>query len=643
MKVVSLVIPALVLLTACGDDAAPAPPPDRVDGVDSGIEPAPIEPIAGDPLPPVSGGGLLVTDDDALAIVADASLDQVFVVDIEPLAVRATLELEAGDEPGRLVEDGAGHVHVALRRGGAVVSIDPRAGTILDRRAVCAAPRGIAYRASDDALIVACAEGELVFLPAAGGPVTARHSAPSDIRDVVVAEDDTLMVSRFRAAEVLLFDAAGETLRQVVTFPDSAPLRPTREPRPDETQVVSEAAVAWRMIAAGGGAYVLHQRATSGVLDDADEPRSEGSYGGGFEECDGVVDTATTWVGTDGSTSDVGTLARTALGVDLALSPSGDEMLVAAPGSNEAMVFGTTIADNIDAPTPTPSAFEPSVEAPMGTSVSTPPPDTIHSNCLTPLRVLPNPPELSTPVAVAWGQDNTTVAVYQAISRLVIVRPDGSSAMVRLSSEERSNTGFRIFHTATSAGLACASCHPEGGDDGRVWFFSGAGLRRTQHFAGALLGTEPFHWSGDMTSFEMLVHMVFEGRMSGPPLSDEQMAVFAQWLDSLAPPPRPEPTDPAAVARGEALFASAEVGCATCHAGPLLTNSTTVDVGTGGPLQVPSLIGVRYRAPYMHDGCASDFRARLTDATCGGGDMHGHTSDLDDAQLDDLVTYLETL
>ena len=36
----------------------------------------------------------------------------------------ATVALNAGDEPGRVVADAAGRVHVALRRGGALVSID---------------------------------------------------------------------------------------------------------------------------------------------------------------------------------------------------------------------------------------------------------------------------------------------------------------------------------------------------------------------------------------------------------------------------------------------------------------------------------------------------------------------------------------
>jgi len=64
-------------------------------------------------------------------------------------------------------------------------------------------------------------------------------------------------------------------------------------------------------------------------------------------------------------------------------------------------------------------------------------------------------------------------------------------------------------------------------------------------------------------------------------------------------------------------------------------------VGTGGEFQVPPLLGVGDRAPYLHDGCAPTLRDRF--GPCGGGDEHGHTSHLGPADLDDLVAYLSTL
>jgi hypothetical protein len=57
---------------------------------------------------------------------------------------------------------------------------------------------------------------------------------------------------------------------------------------------------------------------------------------------------------------------------------------------------------------------------------------------------------------------------------------------------------------------------------------------------------------------------------------------------------------------------------------------------------VPSLVGIGYRAPFIHDGCAATLRDRF-DPKCGGGDLHGKTSGLTEEQIGDLVAYLETL
>ena len=65
-------------------------------------------------------------------------------------------------------------------------------------------------------------------------------------------------------------------------------------------------------------------------------------------------------------------------------------------------------------------------------------------------------------------------------------------------------------------------------------------------------------------------------------------------------------------------------------------------MGTGIALQVPSLAGLGTRAPYMHDGCAATLFDRFS-LECGGGDMHGFTSQLGEADIRDLVAYMLTL
>ena len=78
-------------------------------------------------------------------MASDPDRDQVYVVSLENNAVIATLPMEPQDEPGRVAFDDAGRVHVALRRGNKVVSIDLSTATVLGRYKACASPRGIDY------------------------------------------------------------------------------------------------------------------------------------------------------------------------------------------------------------------------------------------------------------------------------------------------------------------------------------------------------------------------------------------------------------------------------------------------------------------------------------------------------------------
>ena len=248
------------------------------------------------------------------------------------------------------------------------------------------------------------------------------------------------------------------------------------------------------------------------------------------------------------------------------------------------------------------------------------------------------------PVAVAFAGDDVVLVQTREPATLVVKQlSTGVENVVTLSSESRADTGHSIFHSNSGGGLACASCHPEGHEDGRVWDFACEGPRRTQDPSGGLKGTEPFHWGGDLADFPTLAEAVFVQRMSGPELSREQTQAALSWINTV--PSRSAAraaTDPQ-VARGKALFNDPSVACASCHTGAAFTNNSTVSVGTFGMFQVPSLRGVGARAPYMHDGCAPTLGARFSDASCGGGDAHGHTSQLAPSQLDDLIAYLESI
>ena len=74
-------------------------------------------------------------------------------------------------------------------------------------------PRGVAYDPASDLVHVACMGGELVSFPAAGGAATRTLQLPRDLRDVVV-DGNTLLVSQFRSAQVLVVDGNGISPRR---------------------------------------------------------------------------------------------------------------------------------------------------------------------------------------------------------------------------------------------------------------------------------------------------------------------------------------------------------------------------------------------------------------------------------------------
>jgi cytochrome c peroxidase len=223
--------------------------------------------------------------------------------------------------------------------------------------------------------------------------------------------------------------------------------------------------------------------------------------------------------------------------------------------------------------------------------------------------------------------------------KLTLPTADGTRRDLVLSEVPATSTGHAIFHRQTASRLACASCHPEGGDDGRTWALP-EGARRTPTLRGGLKGTEPFHWAGNLRDIDALMGEVMVGRMGDTGHSSERNQAVLDWLDTVPALPPPANFDPAAAERGRAVFESAAVGCASCHAGRQGTNNGFANVGTGQTLQVPRLTELGSRAPYFHDGRILRMEDRF--APEAGGDLHGNVSSLDAQQRSDLVAYLRS-
>ncbi|HYD47852.1 MAG TPA: LamG-like jellyroll fold domain-containing protein [Terriglobales bacterium] len=226
-------------------------------------------------------------------------------------------------------------------------------------------------------------------------------------------------------------------------------------------------------------------------------------------------------------------------------------------------------------------------------------------------------------------------------------------------------TGKRIFYNAADARMSadsyisCASCHIDGGHDGRVWDFTGRGegLRRTTDLRGrAGLGHGNVHWTGNFDEIQDFEHDI-RARFGGSGFLDATPQQFALLhpspasgktglssdLDALAayissltnahvprsPARNPDGSLTAAGVGGRAIFQSE--GCTTCHSGASHTNSglgpidthLLADVGSrvhhaseawfsglrlGAPLtgiDTPSLDGLHATRVYLHHGQAA--------------------------------------
>jgi cytochrome c553 len=613
--------------------------------------------------PPISGGTMLATRDGALLVAADPDRDQLYFLDAKGQKLSHVRALMPGDEPGRVVEDAAGRIHVALRGGHALLTLTRDPDSPITRREICDVPRGLAYDPNGDVLHVACAEGELVTIGAAPDARIQRVlPVERDVRDVIV-RGDQLLVSRFHSAELLTLAADGGTAERV-----SAPTlsRMSTEVVSDgadsggcfpltakEVRIDDTPSVAYRTIdVPGKGVVMLHQRSQTGTeIQTSPGGYSNGSCGAG------IVQTAIT-TGLDGDAVSTVDLTGAVVAVDVASDPEGSLLAVVAPGNwgtgspqlhiiplGQLPVMPRSSAgmtpSSKDAPaTPAmlPGMIPPGFPGMLPTSAVPTSSPSDPAECFSSQAM---PPLEGQATAVAFVSAYV-LAVQQrepAVISFVDLRTSEIRASVSLDQTSRFSTGQAMFYARTDAGLACASCHAEGGDDGHVWTFKGIGARRTQSLRGGILGTEPFHWNGDMHDFDQLVHEVFVGRMAGFAPSPAQSDALSHWIDQL-PALHAQVSDQSAM-RGEELFESAAVGCSGCHAGAHLTDNSNRDVGTGAALQVPSLRGVSFRAPLMHDGCAATLADRF--GPCGGGDQHGHTSQLSDGQRSDLIAYLETL
>ncbi|MGB7301036.1 MAG: galactose oxidase-like domain-containing protein [Burkholderiaceae bacterium] len=302
------------------------------------------------------------------------------------------------------------------------------------------------------------------------------------------------------------------------------------------------------------------------------------------------------------------------------------------------------------------------------------------------------------PMGVAITDDGSRTYVHNYLGRsLTVFNTNGlingtgvntaPLATVDLTtSEALSNQvllGKRLFHDAFDDRLvqqdyfSCASCHADGGHDGRVWDVSdgGEGLRNTIDLRGRA-GTAHgrVHWTAnfdEIHDFENDIRQVFGGTglLTNAQFNSTQnplgapKAGLSSDLDALAayvaslnktgisPFRSANGNLSAAGQRGQTIFSQSN--CSTCHSGTGFTDSAqdalhdigTIDADTGGRLgqpltglDAPSLRGLWQTAPYLHDGSAATLQQAIQAHTSPAVGFDVGT--LSTAQINDLASYL---
>lgn len=399
------------------------------------------------------------------------------------------------------------------------------------------------------------------------------------------------------------------------------------------------------------GAEVLEERILAPHMQVATgdaSVRSSGYGGGGLEEAEAIpselfdIDVIDAKKGTKAtkhgpvaanvrSGNEACRLPRAAV-----VDPAHGRLYVACLGVNKVMEYDATSA------TPT-GTFRRAIDVPSG-----------------PAAIAIEP---ATERAIVWSQFDRQLSVFSttappATASKSDARPPAppQPALTKIAFPPPSTplapeaaAGERLFHSAGNTkisrdGRACASCHPDGRDDGLVWS-TPDGPRQTIFLAGRVGRETPFGWLGKHGSLKEHITITMKN-LKGTGASDEELTQIVAWLRAMKPPPKAKAvTNASAVQRGKELFNSSALQCATCHAEKTdFTDREAHDVAsaTGADVSkqflVPSLRFVGGSSPYFHDGRYATLGELLQK-----NDKMGDTKSLSQADRDALEAYLRTL
>ena len=595
------------------------PPSFALDGAALG---APRAPAGADARAPahLAGSTIASLGDGALVLDPDSG----DLVKVDPKG-EAVARLAIGPEAAQLVVDRAARTaYVSDRAGNAVVVVDLTAAapTVRARWSTPAEPFGLALSPDGATLLVTTvADRTLLALDARDGSARWRRPLRPEPRGVAISPDGAQAIVTYLTAATVDRLRLTDPSRMTAIALGTARNEQSFGAAPgdgidDSTQGRRFPRNAFAVRFVGNElAIVPHQVSTP--LQETRFGENTGSYGGGFEP---PISHALTIVAAGDAELPRHVAAQIALHQPRALAwdPGRDRLLVAGFGSDSLLFVDAASQAGIRHVT----------DVALG-----------DRSC--------------GPQGVAFADDGAAW-VYCAVSRktarvslddkhVASIAWGPAVAKTRMSADE--HLGFDLFRRgndfrlSTRGAMACSSCHPEARTDGLSWRIEKHELQ-TPLLGGRIPGTHPYKWDGGDVDLSISLTSTMK-RLGGGGLRKDETRALATFLESL-PAPRAPTRSTAKVARGKALFASAELGCSSCHAGARLTDRQRHPLaGNLGETDTPSLIGLASSAPYYHDGSAATLEALLADR----GLVHGmaDTADLSAAQVADLVAYLETL
>ncbi len=258
---------------------------------------------------------------------------------------------------------------------------------------------------------------------------------------------------------------------------------------------------------------------------------------------------------------------------------------------------------------------------------------------------------------VVWSQFDRTVTTFPIGGREMVDERTAPTTVARTALPPLKDKlpaeyalGRVLFHAAgdlrlSGDGRACASCHPDGRDDGITWA-TPEGPRRSIMLAGKVTATPPYSWNGTEHTIANHLSSTFD-RLSGNGLHGIELDALVTFVSQMPPPPARtiDAAERAKVERGRQVFASNETKCASCHAGSDMTDGRNHEVASkhkadrATAFNTPSLRFVGGTGPYFHDGRYASLK-ELLDATDG---TMGKTKHLAAADRDALEAFLRTL